>query len=174
MRLELRQLKKSFGAARALGGVSLSASAGAVHAVLGENGAGKSTLMKILSGAERADAGELRLDGAPFRPESPEAARRAGVSHRLPRAAFLRRFDACARTSCSAASRPVACSSTPRSSREIAARALEQVGVERGRWARDARCGELSPADRQLVSIARALSQRRLQGVDPGRADQRA
>jgi ABC-type sugar transport system ATPase subunit len=80
IRLELTRLAKAFGAAQALSDVSLTASAGVVHAVLGENGAGKSTLMKLLSGAETPDAGELRLDGAVFRPASPESARRAGVS----------------------------------------------------------------------------------------------
>jgi ribose transport system ATP-binding protein len=51
-----------------------------VHVLLGENGAGKSTLVKILSGAYRPDAGEVRIDGQPVRVYSPSAARRAGIS----------------------------------------------------------------------------------------------
>ena len=155
MRLELRELQKSFGAARALAGVSLSASAGAVHAVLGENGAGKSTLMKLLSGAERADAGELYLDGVPFRPTSPEAARRAGVSIVYQEPLFC--ADLSVRENILLGSEPVQGPfiDAQRSS-AIALRALEQVGVTS--FGLETPLRRLSPADRQLVSIARALS----------------
>jgi ribose transport system ATP-binding protein len=156
MRLELRDLKKSFGPAQALAGVSLSASVGAVHAVLGENGAGKSTLMKILSGAEQADAGELTLDGAPFRPTSPEAARRAGVSIVYQEPLFC--ADLSVRENILLGSEPVRglfIDSTQ--SVTIARRALEQVGVASS-FGLETPLRQLSPADRQLVSIARALS----------------
>ncbi len=59
MLLEMRGVTKSFGATRALDGVSLGVDAGEVRALIGENGAGKSTLMKILSGAIRPDSGSM-------------------------------------------------------------------------------------------------------------------
>ena len=62
--LRLRGIAKSFGATRALRGVSLDVAPGEVHALIGENGAGKSTLMKILSGAHAADEGAKPLSGA--------------------------------------------------------------------------------------------------------------
>lgn len=76
----MRGVCKRFGATRALDGVDLDLRAGEVHALVGENGAGKSTLMKILSGALRADRGELWLEGDRYRPRSPVDGRRAGVA----------------------------------------------------------------------------------------------
>lgn len=73
-------ITKRFGATVALHDVHLTVEAGEVHALIGENGAGKSTLMKILSGALRPDAGEIRLDGRRFAPANPLAARAAGVA----------------------------------------------------------------------------------------------
>lgn len=73
-------VQKSFGATRALRNVTLEVAPGEVHALIGENGAGKSTLMKILSGACRADAGSIELEGQPFTPADPLHARRCGIS----------------------------------------------------------------------------------------------
>jgi len=78
--LEMHDIRKAFGATRALDGVSLHVGKGEVLALLGENGAGKSTLMKVLSGAEAPDAGEMTFDGAAYRPRGPHAAQRAGVA----------------------------------------------------------------------------------------------
>jgi ribose transport system ATP-binding protein len=61
--LEVRSLTKSFPGVRALKGVSLTLARGEVLAVIGENGAGKSTLMKCLAGVQRADSGEILLEG---------------------------------------------------------------------------------------------------------------
>ncbi|MEO5367080.1 MAG: sugar ABC transporter ATP-binding protein [Magnetococcus sp. WYHC-3] len=76
---EMRGIRKRFGATLALSGVDLAVQPGEVHALVGENGAGKSTLMKVLSGAEIPDAGEMFRDGAPYAPRSPLEARRHGV-----------------------------------------------------------------------------------------------
>ena len=73
-------VRKRFGGVVALDGVRLEVGPGEVHALVGENGAGKSTLMKVLSGVERADSGEMRFDGHHWRPSGPVEARRAGVA----------------------------------------------------------------------------------------------
>lgn len=63
--LSVRDLARSYGAVKALDGVSLEARSGEVHAVLGENGAGKSTLVRTLVGLVVPDRGtvELRRSG---------------------------------------------------------------------------------------------------------------
>ena len=61
MKLEMKNISKSFGETRVLENVSLSVDTGEIHAICGENGAGKSTLMKILSGVYSSDtySGEI-------------------------------------------------------------------------------------------------------------------
>jgi ABC-2 type transport system ATP-binding protein len=64
--LEICGLQKSYGALRALRGVSFSLAEGERLAFLGPNGAGKTTLIRCLSGRSRADEGEVRLLGRPI------------------------------------------------------------------------------------------------------------
>ena len=78
-RLEVRDLAKSFGGIRALAGVNCSVEPGSIRALLGENGAGKSTLVKIVTGVQAPDRGQVLIDGRETRFASPMAARRAGV-----------------------------------------------------------------------------------------------
>ena len=53
--------------------------AGEVHALVGENGAGKSTLVKILSGVEQPDGGQMFLNGEPYLARTPQEALAAGI-----------------------------------------------------------------------------------------------
>ncbi|MDP2389725.1 MAG: sugar ABC transporter ATP-binding protein [Acidobacteriota bacterium] len=77
--LEMRGIRKRFPGVVALDDVDLSVHAGEVHVLLGENGAGKSTLIKILSGAERRDAGEIRWHGEAVDIPHPGAALDLGI-----------------------------------------------------------------------------------------------
>jgi rhamnose transport system ATP-binding protein len=78
--LQLRQLAKSFGGARALRGVDFDLAAGEVHALLGENGAGKSTLIKIVTGAHRPDSGTIAVAGETVSHLTPASARELGIA----------------------------------------------------------------------------------------------
>ncbi len=77
--VEVRSLTKEFPGVRALDSVSLTILRGEVHALVGENGAGKSTLVKVLSGVEQPDGGEMFLDGSPYLAHDPQEAIEAGI-----------------------------------------------------------------------------------------------
>ena len=64
--LRLSDIDKSYGATRALSGVTVEAAPGTVLGLVGENGAGKSTLMKVAGGAALADKGTVHLGGQPL------------------------------------------------------------------------------------------------------------
>ena len=61
--LETQDLSKSFGALRAVSGVSLAIEAGTLHSIIGPNGAGKTTLFNLLTGTYAPSAGRILLDG---------------------------------------------------------------------------------------------------------------
>jgi len=77
--VEMIEIEKHFGGIHAVNGVSLDLHAGEVVGVLGHNGAGKSCLMRILSGAMRPSAGEIRVGGKTAEITSPHDARDFGI-----------------------------------------------------------------------------------------------
>ncbi|HEY8624323.1 MAG TPA: sugar ABC transporter ATP-binding protein [Casimicrobiaceae bacterium] len=76
----MERVSKRFGATQALDEVSFALYSGEVHALLGENGAGKSTLIKIMTGVQQQDTGDIKIDGAPVRISSAQEAQRLGVA----------------------------------------------------------------------------------------------
>ncbi len=154
-RLEMRGVRKRFGATVALDGVDLTVGAGEAHALLGENGAGKSTLMKVLSGAYQPDEGEMRLDGRPYRPRDPLDGRRTGVAMIYQELSLARHLSV---------EENVLLGMEPArwgflGLREIRARALDALAQLRHPEIRpDQRAGSLTIAQQQIVEIARAVA----------------
>jgi ribose transport system ATP-binding protein len=151
----MRGVKKRFGATVALDGVELAVAAGEVHALVGENGAGKSTLMKVLSGAERADAGEMKLGDKQFAPQDPLEARRAGVAMIYQELSLADRLSV---------EENIMLGMEPGRfglvrAKEARARAAEALSVlGHSEINPRTRVGRLSISSRQIVEIARALA----------------
>jgi ribose transport system ATP-binding protein len=78
--LELKSIKRSFGAIDALRGVDFEINAGEVMGLVGENGAGKSTLVKIISGFDAGYTGDYLFNGKPVEFSNAVGAERAGIA----------------------------------------------------------------------------------------------
>jgi ABC-type sugar transport system ATPase subunit len=78
--VQLAHLGKSFPGVAALQDVSLTLRPGSIHALVGENGAGKSTLINLLSGVLAPDQGEIRVAGQPVHLRDARAARHHGIA----------------------------------------------------------------------------------------------
>jgi len=79
--LEVQDLVAGYGGVTALHGVTVTAGAGAITAVLGANGAGKTTLLRAVSGMIKPRRGRVLLDGTDVAGRGPEQIVRAGIAH---------------------------------------------------------------------------------------------
>ncbi|MBV8032597.1 MAG: ABC transporter ATP-binding protein [Betaproteobacteria bacterium] len=79
MKLEVRELRKSYGAFAALRGVSFEVRSGERVAMIGPNGAGKSTCFNVVNGQLRPDAGTVRLDDIDVSGRAPRHLARLGI-----------------------------------------------------------------------------------------------
>jgi len=153
--LEVRGLVKVFPGVTALAGVDLDVEAGEVHCLVGQNGAGKSTLIKCVSGAALPTSGTIRLLGQDLTTGRPGAALSAGV------ATMYQELDLVPDLSVSANiflghERRIGPLLDRRAMRREATELLARLG--HATLDPDAQVADLRPADRQLVSMARALS----------------
>ncbi len=152
--LVVRRVSKSFPGVLALADVDLEVRGGEVNALLGENGAGKSTLIKIMSGIYVPDRGTITVNRIPL-VANPAAAHLAGVAtihqehHLVPSMTvaeniLLGRWP----------TRHGVISRTEQRRRALSALSRVAPEIQPSTLAR-----RLSPADGQLVEIARAISQ---------------
>ena len=79
MHLEMRNIRKSFDAVKAVQDVSLIVGDSEIHGLLGENGAGKSTLMNVLGGILRQDSGTILIDGEEYSHLTPVKSAQLGI-----------------------------------------------------------------------------------------------
>ncbi len=79
-RLEVIELRKSFGSALVVDGVSFQVAAGEIFGLLGPNGAGKTTTMSMIAGLLEPDSGEVRFDGLPAASSSQETRKQLGIA----------------------------------------------------------------------------------------------
>ncbi len=94
--VEMKDIHLAFGGIKAVDGASVDLHEGEVVGLLGHNGAGKSTLIKVLSGAYRADSGEILVRGEPVQIHSPRDARRYGIETIYQTLALADNLDAAA------------------------------------------------------------------------------
>jgi branched-chain amino acid transport system ATP-binding protein len=78
--LEVTQLSKAFGGLQAVKNVSMAVPVGSLTALIGPNGAGKTTLFALISGFERPDAGEVKLEGQSITGRRPDQIARLGMT----------------------------------------------------------------------------------------------
>jgi ABC-type sugar transport system ATPase subunit len=152
--LEFHEISKSFGAVRAVRGVSFSVAKGEAHALVGENGAGKSTLLKILAGILRPDQGTLVWDGRPLHLTTPRDALERGIGMVYQE---MLSFPNLTVTGNIFAGREIVNAGWLRE-REMRARTQRLLSQLHLRIDPDARAESLSAAHRQLLQVARALA----------------
>ncbi|WP_236683763.1 sugar ABC transporter ATP-binding protein [Demequina flava] len=153
--LEVRGLIKTFGSTRALQGVTLDVRPGEVHCVLGQNGAGKSTLIKTLSGAHQPDEGDIRWNGKKVTIDNPVAALELGI------ATMYQELDVVDGLSIAeniflGHEKATGGILNRREANKTTRALMERLGHPQLSPTREV--GTLSPANQQIVSMARALS----------------
>ena len=152
--LQLSNVTKSFGAVRALKGVSFALHPGEVHALVGENGAGKSTLIKIITGAHQPDSGVIEIDGATVERLNPASARAFGIAAIYQQPALFPDLSVAENIALGLEEPSAARRVVWAERRSRAAELLKRVGADIGV---DTEVSELSMPEQQLVEIARAL-----------------
>src|SRR5271156_254601 len=155
--LRVEHIAKRFGPVTALRDVNLHLKKGEVLGLLGDNGAGKSTLIKIISGFQKQDSGQMFLHDQPYQPKSVDDARAKGIDtvyqdlaridelsvyHNL----FLRRERLLL---------PLPLLDNRRMKREARA-ALDEIGINIPRI--DVSVARLSGGQRQAIAVARTVS----------------
>jgi D-xylose transport system ATP-binding protein len=92
--VEMRDMNVSFGGVHAVRDVSIDLYPGEILGLVGGNGAGKSTLIKTLSGAQKADSGDILVDGQPVTIATPRDAKALGIETIYQTLALAENIDA--------------------------------------------------------------------------------
>ena len=156
-RLEVRGLRKNYGARRVVHDVSLDVASGEVVGLLGPNGAGKTTSFYMIVGLVRADAGSIRIDEQAVEHMPIHRRSRLGLSYLPQEASIFRKLTVAENVRAvlelqqDENGRPLAAAEIERRLTEL----LEQLHVNE---LRDSPAPSLSGGERRRVEIARALA----------------
>lgn len=154
--LTMSGITKSFPGVRALDGVDLQVQAGEVHCLLGQNGAGKSTLIKVLAGAHQPDDGEITWRGERTALKSPIAAMRLGIATIYQELDLVEGLSVAENVHLGhepTTAGFVVRGKDARASTDALLKRLGHTKIDPGTLV-----GDLSAAQQQIVSMARALS----------------
>ena len=155
--VRLEGIDKSYPGVHALDGVNFELRAGEVHVLLGANGAGKSTLIKILSGVERSDGGQIYIEGERVHIHTPHDARKYGIFTIYQVSAVIDQLtvaeNICLGELPTTSRGLVDWEETKRIAQDVVGRIAISLDI-------NARVGDLSVAEKQLVEIAKALARR--------------
>ncbi|MEU6058453.1 sugar ABC transporter ATP-binding protein [Streptomyces sp. NPDC047097] len=154
--LTMSGITKSFPGVRALDGVDLEVRPGEVHCLLGQNGAGKSTLIKVLAGAHQPDGGTITWCGEEVRLRSPVAAMRLGIATIYQELDLVEGLSVAENVFLGHEPTAAGFVVRGRAARAATAALLKRLGHPEIDPARPV--GRLSAAQRQIASMARALS----------------
>ena len=151
--LEILDLKVSYGAIKALDGISLSVPKGAIVALLGANGSGKSTTIRAITGLAEVQSGDLLFDGRSLKGLPPHAVVRRGVAVVPEGRRVFRNLSV---------QENLWLGSYIRRDKETLARDLEEIYQTFPRLAerREQPAGTLSGGEQQMLALGRALMSR--------------
>lgn len=159
--LDIRGLRKAYGALKVTDDLDLSVEAGELHAIIGPNGAGKSTLIAQLSGQSPSDAGSVRFNGTELMGKPMHARVRAGMSRSFQITSILPGFSALENVAAAVQARrgssfrffsPVA---EEHALNELALETLSRVGIADRAYFR---AGSLSHGEKRQLELAIALA----------------
>ena len=155
-RLSVSGITKSFPGVLALDDVSLDVRVGEIHAMVGENGAGKSTLMHIIAGVYQPDRGKMEIDGQAYSPRDEKVAQESGVAIVFQEGSLFAPLSIA--ENIFAGRQPITNLGTIRFDwmNQQTRKLLNELEVD---ISPKTKVADLSPSQRQLVEIAKALSQ---------------
>jgi ribose transport system ATP-binding protein len=154
--LTARGIRKSFSGVEVLHGVDFTLRRGEVHGLVGQNGAGKSTFVKIIDGAYSGDAGEIEVNGAPLGRSGPGESRKRGIAMVFQEFSLIPAMPVGQNILLSREPKGRAGLIDDRELGRQARAALARVGADIDP---DRLVGDLPVGARQLVEIAKAISQ---------------
>jgi branched-chain amino acid transport system ATP-binding protein len=154
--LDLKNVRKQFGSAEIIRGVSLSVQPGERVAIIGPNGAGKSTLFNLISGRFAPSGGEILLNGRQIAGLAPSRINRLGLSRSFQITNIFHRLSVFENLRCAVLwSLGYRYSfwhrlSVLKDARELAEQVMESIGLS---WRRDTPAGLLTYAEQRALEI---------------------